>query len=121
MSLYLQYILTTFNLHIRHMLSITFHFPEIEDFFCRLTHTYAFKHAQGSRGGRAVTRLASQAEDPGSMPGAGSHIIHLFVVYVNRIHNRPTDGDVKWRSRVSVEFHVSVSEFCILLFPLYVR
>ena len=50
----------------------------------------------GSRGGRAVTRLASQAEDPGSIPGAGFHIIHIFIVYIHRIHYRPTDGDVNW-------------------------
>ena len=37
------------------------------------THTFVMKSFM-SRGGRAVTRLAFQAEDPGSIPGAGSHI-----------------------------------------------
>ena len=51
---------------------------------------------KGSRGGRADTRLASQAEYTGSMPVAGSHIIYLLIVYIYRIHYRPTDGDVQW-------------------------
>ena len=79
----------------------------------------------GSRGGRAVTCLTSQAENPGSMPGDGYHIIHLFILYIHRIHHRPTGGfrkmaspciravlQARKRTRVAVvEFHVSVSDF----------
>ena len=36
----------------------------------------------GSRGGRPVTRLAFQANDPGSIPGAGSHISFIFSLYL---------------------------------------
>ena len=60
----------------------------------------------GSRGGRASTLFAFQEEDPGSMPGAGSHIINIFIVYVHRSHHRPTDGDVNimtWNSLYSAE------------------
>ena len=90
-----------------------------------------------SRCGRVVTRLAFQAEDPGSMPGGWlSHIIHLFIVYIHRIHHCPMDGDVKWRSRVSelyseerkrtrvavVEFHVSLYPNSVSpFFPQYAR
>ena len=97
-----------------------------------LSHSTDCSHlnvGRESRVGRAVTRLASQSEDTGSMPGAGSHIIHLFIVYIYRIHYRPTDGDVKWRSRVLelysghvkepgwlVEFHVSLYQNSALNF-----
>ena len=36
-----------------------------------------------NHGGPAVTRLASQAEDPGSMPGACSHISFIFSLYIS--------------------------------------
>ena len=44
------------------------------------------------------------------MPGAGSHIIHLFIVYIHRMHHCPTDGDVKWWSRVSELYSGHVNE-----------
>ena len=89
----------------------------------------------GSHGGLAVTRLAFQAEDPGSMPGAGSNISFissLYTMYIHCIHHRPTDGKVKWPSRVSelysghlkepgwlVEFHVSLYPISVSpFFPL---
>ena len=59
------------------------------------------------------TRLAFPAEDPGSIPGAGSHcphIIYLFIVYIHRIHHRPADGNVKWRSHVSELYSWQVKE-----------
>ena len=49
---------------------------------------------QGSRDSRAVTRLAFQTENPGSIPGASSHIPFIVQVYIHRIHHRPEDGDV---------------------------
>ena len=38
------------------------------------------------------------------------HIIHLVVVYIRRIHHRPTDGDVTWRPRVSELYSGHVKE-----------
>ena len=38
------------------------------------------------------------------------HIIHLFSVYINLIHHRPSDGDAQCRSRVSGLYSGHVKE-----------
>ena len=91
------------------MLTVNYRLFDIQKYIDKVNYVKC-RLVEGSRGGRAVTRLASQAEDPGLMPGAGSHIIHLFIVYIHRIHHRPTDGDVKWRSRVSELYSGHVKE-----------
>ena len=49
------------------------------------------------------------------------HIIHLCIVYIHRIHHRPTDGDVKWRSCVSELYSRHVIEPAgSFIFSLYI-
>ena len=61
-----------------------------------------FGSEDGSRGGRAVTRLASQVEDRNNYSE--------YCNYIHRIHHRPLDGDVKWWSRVSELYSGHVKE-----------
>ena len=52
-----------------------------------------------------------------------AHIIHIFIVYIHLFHHRPTDGDVKWRSRVlraHKRTRVAVVEFHVSLYPISV-
>ena len=48
-----------------------------------LVYTSTIEQKNGSRGGRASTRLAFQVEDPGSIPGAGSHVSFIFSLYIS--------------------------------------
>ena len=98
------------------------------DCIIALSLKYAFLscgiHFQGSRGGRVVTRLAFQAEDPGSIPGARSHISLIYSSYsslsIVQMSVPCTPGTTQNQSGYGGISCLSVSDICFsFLFSMY--